>query len=286
MSQTTSEATRSLSSGLVIAGAYADKIRRTLFAQLKDLVKQDKSFSKEVARAIGELNAVLFRILVEELKIEKGDVVRIRINYNVDPNTKKVIWDYSSLRIEVFKRVPDETVSRIVEDVLKNKLAALIEEFAKAPVAIEEKVAAFSAPEGKEEEVPASKVEKPAPSTPLPQPQPLPAPPVTLTIRDIVSSADVLGETIDGGLLLKLNDKKEQPIGLASITPRGDELVIDAIIIYEGIARRYIGKSRGKLSDYDENPSRIIDDLANITPTEIPRDKADELIREKMQSLY
>jgi len=89
MSQTTSEATRSLSSGLVIAGAYADKIRRTLFAQLKDLVKQDKSFSKEVARATGELNAVLFRILVEELKL-KGDVVRIRINYNVDPIRRRL----------------------------------------------------------------------------------------------------------------------------------------------------------------------------------------------------
>jgi hypothetical protein len=81
MSQASLES-RSLSSGLVIAGAYADKVRRTLFAQLKDLMRQDKEFAREIARAAGELNAVLYRILVEEVKVEKGDVVRIRVNYS------------------------------------------------------------------------------------------------------------------------------------------------------------------------------------------------------------
>ncbi len=31
-----------LSTGLIIAGAYADKVRRTLFAQLKDKIKHNE----------------------------------------------------------------------------------------------------------------------------------------------------------------------------------------------------------------------------------------------------
>jgi len=36
-----------LSTGLVIAGAYADKLRRTLFAQLRDLVKKNRDFARK-----------------------------------------------------------------------------------------------------------------------------------------------------------------------------------------------------------------------------------------------
>ena len=56
-----------LSTGYVIVGAYAIKIRRTLFAQQKDRIKNKELDGKEIARASGELNKVLFDILVNKL---------------------------------------------------------------------------------------------------------------------------------------------------------------------------------------------------------------------------
>ncbi len=103
-----------LSSGLVIAGAYADKIRRTLFAQMKDYVKQDKTWAQRVAYAAAQLNRFLYTILVEQLKIDKGDVVRIRIEYDVDEVSKEIKWKWDTLQIEAFRRIPQEQVDEIV----------------------------------------------------------------------------------------------------------------------------------------------------------------------------
>jgi hypothetical protein len=100
-----------LSTGLVIAGAYADKVRRTLFAQ----TRQYNVPSNEVVRASAELNRVLFEILVNKLKIEKGDVVRIRIDYDIVDG--KIKWYYNTLQIEAFKRIPDEEISSVVKNI-------------------------------------------------------------------------------------------------------------------------------------------------------------------------
>jgi hypothetical protein len=275
LSQPTQE-TRTLSSGLIIAGAYADKVRRTLFAQMRDYVKQDKEIAREVARASGELNAVLFRILVEELKVEKGDVVRVRINYNFDPSAKRIVWDYNSLSIEVFKRVPDEQVASVVREAVRTKISKYIEEFQRAPRAVEERM--------KEFEVKEKEVEEAAPP-PTPPAPPTPPPPRPLDVRSIVASAVVLGETVDGGLLIKLVDRSDRSVGLASLTPSGDELVVDAILIHEGSAKRYLTRTRARLAEYDENPMRLIEDLAKTQPTDLSPQEAERLIREKMQSL-
>jgi len=103
----------SLSTGLVIAGAYADKLRRTLFAQLRDDVKAGNVSNQEVARAAAEMNQLLFHILVEDLKIEKGDVVRVRVDYNVEDGTIK--WNLSTLTVEAFKRMDDGEVQGVVK---------------------------------------------------------------------------------------------------------------------------------------------------------------------------
>jgi hypothetical protein len=274
LSQPTQEI-RTFSSGLIIAGAYADKVRRTLFAQLRDYVKQDKEIAREVARASGELNAVLFRILVEELKVEKGDVVRVRINYNFDPAVKRIVWDYNSLLIEVFKRVPDERVTSVVKEAVKTKISKYIEEFQRAPRVVEERMKEFEVKE----------VEEAAPPPPtLPAP-PAPPPLRPLDVRSIVASAVVLGETVDGGLLVKLVNSSDRSVGLASLTHSGEELVIDAILIHEGSAKRYLTRTRARLSEYDENPMRIVEDLVKTQPTDLSPQEAERLIREKMQSL-
>ena len=102
-----------LSTGLIIAGAYADKLRRTLFAQLSDKVKSGELDSKEVARAAAEVNQFLFNIIVEDLKMDKGDVVRIRVDYEVEGSQIK--WNYSTLQLEAFKRIDDNQVMDIVK---------------------------------------------------------------------------------------------------------------------------------------------------------------------------
>lgn len=70
-----------LNTGLVIAGAYADKTRKVLVAQVKGKVDP-----QEAIRASAELNKVLFDIIVNELGADKGDAVRIIIDYDVNNN--------------------------------------------------------------------------------------------------------------------------------------------------------------------------------------------------------
>jgi hypothetical protein len=112
-----------LSSGFVIAGAYADKIRRTVFAQLRDAIKEGTLKSNEVAFGIAQLNKLLYSILVEGIKVDKGDVVRVVIEYEVVPG--KIEWKLDTLKVEVFRRVPDEEVRKVVESRLSKAEAIM-----------------------------------------------------------------------------------------------------------------------------------------------------------------
>lgn len=114
--------TNELNTGIVIAGAYASKIRRSLFAQLASAVRSSKEAAKEVARASAELNWILYRAIVESLKADKGDAVRVRVKYTYDPSKNRVEWDYSTLRVELFRRVPDSEVESKVREVLEKNV--------------------------------------------------------------------------------------------------------------------------------------------------------------------
>lgn len=105
-----------LRSGLVLAAGYADKLRKATFAQLKDYTKKDKEFANKIAYYVATLNRALFTLLVEELKVDKLDVVRITIGYDVDEVNKAIIWKWDTLRVEIYKRIPPETF----EETLKN----------------------------------------------------------------------------------------------------------------------------------------------------------------------
>jgi len=102
----------SLSTGLIRAAGYANKIRRTAFAQLKDYADP-----KEIVRATALLNRSLFEVL-REYNVEKGDVVRIRISYRV--SNRQITWIPESLELEIYKPY-DIDVNR-VRELLKNSL--------------------------------------------------------------------------------------------------------------------------------------------------------------------
>lgn len=112
-----------LSSGLVIAGAFADKIRRTVFAQLRDMIKEGAIKSSDVAYSVAQLNKLLYSILVENLKVEKGDVVRIIVDYEVSEG--KLEWKLDTLKIELFRRVPAEEVQRVLDSILPKARAIM-----------------------------------------------------------------------------------------------------------------------------------------------------------------
>ncbi|MEM1541381.1 MAG: DUF2258 domain-containing protein [Ignisphaera sp.] len=107
-----------LSSGFVIAGAYADKIRRTLFAQLRDYLRKDKEWGQRIALAVAQLNRFLYALLVERIKIDKGDVVRIRIDYDIDEATKSINWLWDTLTIEAFRRMPQDEVDKVTKELV------------------------------------------------------------------------------------------------------------------------------------------------------------------------
>ncbi len=119
-----------LRTGLVIAGGYADKVRRVLFAQMKDKIKSGEIEGGEVARATGELNRLLFEILVNKLGIDKGDVVRITVDYEVEGSTIK--WKLDTLTVQAWRRIPEETVAKAVKETV-----ASAHEFLAAPPSYE-----------------------------------------------------------------------------------------------------------------------------------------------------
>lgn len=106
----------SLNSGLVIASGYAKKLKKTIFAQLQKSIKEGQVSSQEVARAIGELNSILFHMLTDKLRVGKGDVVRIRIGYRIEGG--RIVWDPMSLSVEIYRRddnAIEEIKSKLME---------------------------------------------------------------------------------------------------------------------------------------------------------------------------
>jgi len=103
--------------GVVLAGAYANRVRRVLFAQLSQKVKSGEIDKEEVARAAGELNSVLYEALVKYLALSKGDLVRIEAPYTISEG--RIIWDYSNLRVRAFREIGESVVKKAVEDALK-----------------------------------------------------------------------------------------------------------------------------------------------------------------------
>ncbi len=281
-----------LSTGLVIAGAYADKLRRTLFAQLRDLVKKNRDFAREVARAAGEMNRLIYIILVEELKSDKGDVVRIRVKYEVDTEKWKITWKYNTLRIEYFKRYPDEEVKKIIDKILKEKLEEVQEQYREAPTREEAekilkgevkpeeewekeetiKIIGSTQPLEREESSEEKKEEKTEAET-------------GIELASVLGGADPIGETLEGGLVFKIVSTNGDNIGVASVEPHAGGYIIDCIIIHGGKAYRIHTKASHQLNEYMDNPSLLLDEIRGAKPVTISKEDAESLIKSKMESL-
>ncbi|MCS7107866.1 MAG: DUF2258 domain-containing protein [Sulfolobales archaeon] len=104
-----------LRSGYIIVGAYADKVRRVMFAQLRDHVREGIIKGSEVAFKVAQLNKVLYKVFVDELRLGKGDLVRISVDYELKDGV--IEWLFDTLKIEVFKRMPDDEVKTVLERV-------------------------------------------------------------------------------------------------------------------------------------------------------------------------
>ncbi len=277
---------RELSTGLVIAGAYANKLRRTLFAQLKDMVKANKEFAREVARASGEINKLLYIILVEKLHADKGDVVRVRVQYDIVDG--RIVWNYDTLRLEYFKRVPDEEVAEKVREVIREYLEGIKAEYAEAPSQEEaERILRgekreFEIGERKEEE---EKREEESVEKEEAGEKTIEIMGETQPIRRVVfpAGAEYIGDTFEGYPMFKLVDEGGGNIGVATIEPLGDGYVVDAIVVPgSGEAYRFYGYIEGDPQRYRDEPSLLVEQLRRVRVTRLAPEKAAELIKSKM----
>lgn len=261
-----------LNTGIVIAGAYGDKVRRTLFAQNSARVKQDKEFAKEIARASAELNSVLYHVLVEKLGVEKGDAVRIRIKYTIDEEQKRIKWDYDSLNVELFKRVPEDTVREAVRAVLREKLSEILERFGRL-MTKEEAERAYR----EQLEMAEKAMERP--------PAPAPPPAVPAISLDIVAGVDIVGELLGGGYLAKLVNSNKETVGLVTFAPSAEGTFIDLLLLKKGGAYRYTKTSPKPIEFFHENPQSVLEEVRGVEPTELSEEETRRIIEEKTESV-
>lgn len=111
-----------LFTGFVKAAGYAKKVRKTLFATVKNRVE-----TREVLRASAELNQKIFEKM-QEMGVEKSDVVTIEIEFELKDG--KIEWDYNTLKINVFKSEEEEKLSKAMKEAeeIEKELEKSIEE--------------------------------------------------------------------------------------------------------------------------------------------------------------
>ncbi|WP_070807832.1 DUF2258 domain-containing protein [Pyrodictium occultum] len=252
-----------LSTGLVIAGAYADKLRRVLFAQLRNDIKSGKIDSKQVARRAGELNRLLFEILVNKLHIDKGDAVRIRVEYEVRDGD--IEWKLDTLQMEAFRRIPDEEVRKAVLEVIEKAEHVL------ARPETEEERAWTTTTEAEVERQIREAARRAA--------RPAAQPPVQ------VSEAVVYGSTRSGEHLAILKDPAGENVGLAVMKEDDGRTRILVILVPGRKAYRAETTVDMPVSDLEKQPEKIVEAIRSMGFTEVSRGDAEKVIKEKMEEI-
>ena len=77
-----------ISTGVIIAARYADKLRRVALVALGKLVPKEV-----IIRDIAELNKELYHEIVEKRKLGKLDLIRITVTLHYDEQNQKLVFD-------------------------------------------------------------------------------------------------------------------------------------------------------------------------------------------------
>ncbi|RLI26803.1 DUF2258 domain-containing protein [Candidatus Bathyarchaeota archaeon] len=111
-----------LRTGVIPAALYANKLRKVALAIFRDRVPRDI-----VLRDVAKLNQMLYRRLVEELKLSKGDFIRIMVKAAYDEEKGEIVFDEPNIERLVF----ESDVKKMYESKMKEleeKLRKLEEE--------------------------------------------------------------------------------------------------------------------------------------------------------------
>ncbi|MCY0859270.1 MAG: DUF2258 domain-containing protein [Sulfolobaceae archaeon] len=93
-----------LSTGLIIAARYADKLRRVALVAFSKIAPKDV-----ILRDVSELNKQLYEEIVNKRKIDKLDVIRITVEAYYDKENNKLTFN----NVKIIRYVPeDECESR------------------------------------------------------------------------------------------------------------------------------------------------------------------------------
>ena len=260
-----------LSTGFVIAGAYADKLRRVLFAQLRDRIKKGEIDNKTVAMRAGELNRLLFDVIVNKLKLDKGDVVRIRVEYDIVDGDIK--WRLDTLRIEAFRRIPDDEIAKAVKETVEKAEEVLARE-----VTAEERAWTEAREKQVEREVQQRAEEARA--------QAARAAELVPASKFDIASATIYGETRSGESLAVLQSSKGENIGLAILEPINGSTRLTVILIPgKGEAYRASTIIEKDVASLRENTSEIIEKIKSLKLLRIDSEEAENLIKRKLEEL-
>ena len=237
-----------LSTGFIIAGAYADKVRKVAFAQLRDELRRGNIDAQTIVRRTAELNRLLYDILVNRLRVDKGDVVRIRIEYEV--SNRDIVWKLDTLQIEVFRRVPDDEVRKAVEETVK---AA-------------EKVLA-APPTAEEREWTGEKA----------------APPWRPS-EDLVASAVFIGETEEGEKIAAIYNNRGEGAGIAIVRPTNGSAAVKVVLI-PSTREAYLAETvvHEPVENIDED--RLKQLVVSLQYSRIDVKEAQRIIREEKDKL-
>lgn len=99
-----------LSTGLIIAARYADKLRRVALVAFSKMVPKDI-----ILRDIAELNKQLYDLLVNQMKVDKLDVVRIVVDAEYDEQNQKI--NFTNVRI--IRYYTEEQCNKKSEEIAK-----------------------------------------------------------------------------------------------------------------------------------------------------------------------
>jgi hypothetical protein len=111
-----------ISTGIIIAARYADKLRRVALVALGKYIPKDV-----IIRDIAQLNKDLYHEIVEKRKLGKLDLVRITVTLHYDENEKRLVFDDIKISAFVNEDECKQAYEKELED-LRRQVQELSEE--------------------------------------------------------------------------------------------------------------------------------------------------------------